>query len=186
MQQWKTLSKNIVLSDGKYLTVEHHEVQLPNGRIISPWPWLITPDYVNIVVVTKENTFLCFRQTKYGVEGTTLAPVGGYLEPGEDPLAAAQRELLEETGYKAFEWKSLGRYCVDGNRGAGTAYLYLAENAHKTAEPSSDDLEEQQLLHLTYTEVKTALAAGQFKVLAWAAVVSLGLLYLDGRFINDE
>jgi ADP-ribose pyrophosphatase len=186
MQQWKTLSKKLVLADGKYLTVEHHEIELPNGRIISPWPWLITPDYVNVAVVTQEKTFLCFRQTKYGVEGTTLAPVGGYLEPGEDPLSAARRELLEESGYEASDWKALGRYCVDGNRGAGTAYLFLAENALKTAEPSSDDLEEQQLLHLTYAEVKAALAAGEFKVLAWATVISLSLLYLDRRFIDGE
>ncbi|MBI1834896.1 MAG: TonB-dependent receptor, partial [Burkholderiales bacterium] len=43
-------------------------------------------DYINVAAVTMTNEFLCFRQTKYAVQGTSLAPVGGYLDPGEDPL----------------------------------------------------------------------------------------------------
>jgi len=181
MQPWKTLSKQTLLNHSKYLTVENHAVELPNGQIISDWPWIITPDYINVVAITEGGKFLCFRQTKYAVDGTTLAPVGGYLEPGEDSLIAAQRELLEETGYQAPDWMRLGGYVVDGNRGAGTGYLFLARNAHKVAPPNADDLEEQQLLHLSRAEVETALAAGEFKVLAWATVVALALWHTSNE-----
>ncbi len=179
MQPWKTLTRRTILNHSKYLTVENHTIELPDGRIIDDWPWLITPDFVNVLTVTEEEEFLFFRQTKYAVDGTSLAPVGGYLEPGEAPLAAAQRELLEETGYRAAEWIDLGHYVVDGNRGAGTAYLFLARRAHRVTEPDSDDLEELQLLHLNRPELETALAAGEFKVLPWAAVVVLALRHID-------
>ncbi len=179
MQPWKTLSRRTILNHSKYLIVENHIVELPDGRVISDWPWLITPDYVNILAVTEDGTFLCFRQTKYAVDGTSLAPVGGYLEPGEAPLAAAQRELLEETGYQAAEWIDLGHYVVDGNRGAGTAYLFLARGARRVTEPSPDDLEELNLLRLKRSELEAALAAGEFKLLPWAAVVTLALRYID-------
>jgi ADP-ribose pyrophosphatase len=178
MNPWKTLSRTSVLDYDKYLQVEEHALELPNGQIISNWPWVITPDYINVCVVTTEGRFLCFRQTKYAVSGESLAPVGGYLEPGEEPLPAAQREMLEETGYQAERWLSLGSYVVDGNRGAGTAHLFLALDARRVAAPDADDLEEQQLLLLTRAEVEQALARGEFKVLPWAAVMSLALLQM--------
>lgn len=179
MQSWKTLARQIILNHSKYLRVENHTVELPDGQVIAEWPWVITPDYINVLAVTENDRFLCFRQTKYGVTGLSLAPVGGYLEPDEAPLACAQRELLEETGYEASDWINLGQYTVDGNRGAGTAYLFLARGAHRVGSPDPDDLEEQELLFLSRSEIETALSAGQFKVLAWAAVVALALHYLD-------
>jgi ADP-ribose pyrophosphatase len=178
MQSWKTLDRTVVYRphEGKYLTVETHRVELPDGQVIEEWPWLVTPDYVNVVAITAEDRFLCFRQTKYAVEGTSLAVVGGYLEPGEDPLAAAQRELREETGYAAPDWVALGRYAVDGNRGCGHAHLFQARNAVWVQPIHADDLEEQELLLLSRAEVKWALRAGEFKVLAWATAIALALL----------
>ncbi len=181
MEPWKTLARETILDHSKFLQVENHTVQLPDGQIIRDWPWVITPDYINVVALTEEGSFLFFRQTKYGVEGTSLAPVGGYLEPGEEPLAAAQRELLEETGYQAPDWTDLGTYQVSGNRGMARAYLYLALGARPVAEPDADDLEEQELLLLGRSEVEAALAGGEFKVLPWATVVALALLQLDQR-----
>lgn len=179
MKPWKTLSKKVILPHSKFLTVEEHAVELPDGQIIHDWPWVITPDYVNVAVVTEDSTFLCFRQFKYAAQSTILAPVGGYIEPGEDPLEAAKRELLEETGYEASDWIHLGRYPVEGNRGCGTANLFLAQNAHKVTEPDADDLEEQELLYLSRTEVEDAIANEEFKILAWQVVMVMALWHLN-------
>jgi ADP-ribose pyrophosphatase len=178
MQIWKTLARRTLLQCGKYLTVESHTVQLPDGRIIEDWPYVISPDFINVLPVTPEGQFLCFRQTKYALEGTSLAPVGGYIDPGEDPLRAAQRELREEMGCQAAEWISLGSYRVGANRGFATGHLFLALGARRVAEPRSDDLEEQELLSLSQPEVEEALSHGDFKVLSWAANVALALHYL--------
>ena len=181
MQPWKTLTKRVVCHPNRFLTVEIHELELPDGRRIPDWPWLITPDYANVLACTAAGRFLCFRQFKYAVKGVSLAPIGGYLEPGEDPLRAAQRELLEETGYVATEWHALSRSVVDSNRGAGTAHFFLALNAEPQGERHADDLEQQELLLLSRREIEQALDRGEFKVLAWAAVVALGLRYLEKK-----
>jgi ADP-ribose pyrophosphatase len=180
MKLWKTISRRTILNHSKFLAVENHTIELPDGRIVSDWPWLVMPNYVNVAAVTQDGHFLCFRQTKYAVDGMTLAPVGGYLEPGEAPLAAAQRELLEETGYEAVDWINLGTYFVDGNRGAGKAHLFLAREAYRVAEPDADDLEEQDLLQLTRAEVEAALVAGEFKILPWPTVMAMALLRMGG------
>ena len=171
----KTLSRRLLCQPNKFLGVELHEVELADGRRIDDWPWVITPDYTNTLARTIDGRFLCFRQPKYAIEGESLAPIGGYLEPGEAPLAGAQRELQEETGYSATEWHALGSYVVDANRGAGTAHFFLALNARLEGQPIADDLEPQELLLLSREELQTALQTGQFKVLAWAALVALGL-----------
>jgi ADP-ribose pyrophosphatase len=172
---WQTLERRMILDKGKFLKVEQHTVKLPDGKVIEDWQWVITPDYCNVVAVTEDGQYLCFRQVKYAIEGPSLAIVGGYLEPGEEPLAAAKRELREETGYAAGEWTDLGAYVVDTNRGAGNGYLFLATGARRVTDPIVDDLEEQELLQLSRAEVEAGLRSGEFKGLSWAAAVSMAL-----------
>jgi ADP-ribose pyrophosphatase len=179
MESWQTLSRAVIVNHSKFLSVETHAVRLPDGRIIEDWPWVITPEFANVVAVTPDQKFICFWQTKYAVSGLTLAPVGGYLEPGEEPLTAAQRELREEAGYESDHWLALGAYPVDGNRGSGVGHFFLARAARPALGQIKDDLEEQRLVLLSRAEIEQALRAGQFKVMSWAAVVALALIHLD-------
>ena len=176
---WETVSRKTILQHNKFLTVENHVVQLPDGKVISDWAWLIIPSAAIVLPVTKDGKFLCFRQTKYAIEGTSLAPVGGMVENNEKPLDTAKRELLEEMGCTSSDWVSLGSYVLDPNRGIATMHLFLALNAEQVTQPNSDDLEDQELLFLTHDEIENALNAGGFKILSWSAVVALSLNYLN-------
>lgn len=172
---WKTLSRRVVFDQAPWLVVEYHTVELPDGRQIADWSWVKTPDYISVVVLTDAGQYLCFRQRKYGVPEPMLALVGGYIEPGEDPLEAAQRELREETGYVSEDWVKLGNYLVDPNRGVATGNLYLARGAHLVSAIVSDDLEEHEVVMLSRLELEQALERGEFKILAWAAAVAFAL-----------
>ncbi|MEI7906190.1 MAG: NUDIX hydrolase [Bacteroidota bacterium] len=178
MKSWKTLSRTTILDHSKWLKVEDHTILLPDGKKLEQWCWLVSPDFVNVVVQDEDENFVCFRQTKYAVDGISLAPVGGYLEPNEDPLACAKRELREEMGYEAKQWISLGNFPCDGNHGNGIAHLYLACEAHQVGEIIADDLEEQEIVTLTRNEMMQALLDGEFKVLSWSTAVALSLFHV--------
>jgi ADP-ribose pyrophosphatase len=181
LRPWKTMSRRTLLDHSRFLRLESHTIELPDGEIIDDWPWIVAPDAAIVLARGRDQNFICFRQIKYAVDGTTLAPVGGMIETGESPLQAAKRELLEETGYQASDWINLGSYVVDPNRGVATMHLFLALDAEKVAEPNSDDLEDQQIVYHSRIELETALQAGEFKALAWAAAVSLALNRLDKK-----
>lgn len=186
LTQWKTLSKKTLLDLGKFLKVESHEVQLPDGTIIPDWSWLIGPSAAIVLAETADKKYLCFHQVRYAIAGETLACIGGHVDKGEDPLTAAKRELLEETGYEAEEWICLGEYAFDPSRGLGMSYLFFARGAQNIAKVDSDDLEEQHLLALTRHELQAASRNGEFKVPSWAALVamSINILYAEERLVG--
>jgi ADP-ribose pyrophosphatase len=57
------------------------------------------------------------------------------VDPGEEPLACARRELLEETGLAATHWETLAHPPIDTNRSDNRAHLFLARDAHPVASP---------------------------------------------------
>ncbi len=175
MKPWKTISKDAILNTNKFLKIEKHAVQLPDGKVIPDWQYVITPDFVSIVALTKKGEFVVIKQYKYAVGEVTISPVGGYIEPGEEPLESAKRELREEAGYESENWISLGKYVIDSNRGCGNAYLFLAKDAEQTCIPNSGDLEEQEILLLSRTEIDEIISEEKLKVIPWIANFLLAL-----------
>lgn len=178
-ENWNVHNKRTILDLNKFLKVELHTIELPDGTVIDDWAWVITPHFANIILVLDDGRLLLFQQGKYGYEGDSYAPMGGYLEPDEDPLTAAKRELLEETGYEADEWHTLGNWVVDTNRGCGVAHAFLAIGGRKVASITADDLEAQTPVILTPEEAQTALFNGDIKGLPWSNAVAMALLKLQ-------
>lgn len=179
-EKWTVLRQEPAFED-PYVRVTMQEVRLPDGRIISDWPYVHTRDYVNVLVLDKEGQVMVLEGYKHGLGRSSWQVVGGYLEPGEEPLMAIQRELLEETGYYAEEWSELGSYVVDANRHVGVGTFFLARNARQIAEPDHDDLEEFEIRWVPLTELRKALFDGRVGILSYATNIALGLAALDSK-----
>ncbi len=179
MLRWKTLKSELILDRSPWLRVHSDEVELPDGRIVGGYLRLETPDFAVVVPVATDGRLGMIRSYKRGPDDIDLHPPAGMIEPEEEPLQAAQRELLEETGYQASRWLSMGRYVLAGNLRGGYAYLYLATGCRKITAPDSGDLEEQQVLWLEREEVERLWRRGGFAQLGSAAALGLAFAQLD-------
>jgi len=174
MNAWTTIARQLVAEFPPFCRIESHRVIAPDGRMLDPWPWVVTPDYVNVLAITRDEHAVLLRVNKYAVGRTTLALPGGFVQPAEPAGDAARRELREETGYGGGEWESLGCYVVDANRGAGHAWLFLAMGVQRVSDTVADDIESPEVVLVPVRELPDCVRHGEFGVLAWAACAALG------------
>jgi len=174
-EQWIVLSEKSVL-DHPYVNVNMQEIQITDGQIVPDWPIIRTREYANVLVIDDSAQAMVLEGYKHGLGRSSWQVVGGYLETGEEPLAAIKRELLEETGFISKEWQYLGNYVIDANRFVGIGHFFLAKNAHNIAEPDHDDLESFEVRWVSLTELQQALFDGRVGIASYAINIALGLL----------
>jgi ADP-ribose pyrophosphatase len=96
-----------VLAKGNFLEVRRDDVRLPDGAAATR-EYVVHPGAVAIVPMLDDGRLVLERQFRYPVGKVLLEIPAGKIDPGESTLACAQRELLEETGYRAREWARAG------------------------------------------------------------------------------
>jgi ADP-ribose pyrophosphatase len=92
---------------GRLLDVRRDRVRLPDGRE-GVREYIVHPGAVVIIGLLDDGSLLFERQHRYPLRRAFLELPAGKIDPGEDILATARRELLEETGHSAAEWRHLG------------------------------------------------------------------------------
>lgn len=102
---------------------------------------LEAPEWINVIPITSENEVVLVEQYRYGIEAPTLEIPGGMVDPGEDPQESAERELLEETGYRAGSWQSLGKVSANPAIMSNFAHMFLAEGCQFEGAENPDEHE---------------------------------------------
>jgi ADP-ribose pyrophosphatase len=149
---------------------------MPDGRLRTGFHHIVLPEYSLVVPVTVDGRFVMIREFKTGPAQIVLnAPAGG-LHAGETAIECARRELLEETGYAADDWRLLGRFMVDGSTGGGIGNLFLARGARRVADPKLDDTEEIEVTLLDEAALRAALMSHAIAMMPTACAVGLALV----------
>jgi len=140
--------KTIYEVSGKHITFRQDEVRLDNG-IISYRDVVEHPGAVVIVAVNPQKELLMVKQYRYAIQQESLELPAGKLEPGEEPLQTAQRELEEETGYKAMKWSALCSFYTTPGFTNEIIHLFMAEELVQTKiMPDPDEIIENYTVDL--------------------------------------
>ena len=161
--------KNWDKVSSKFL-IKNKIFKLREDRVISPKKesehpvWVIdTPDWVNIIPITKENEVIIINQHRFGTEKLCLEVPGGMVDEGEKPMDAAIRELSEETGYTSSKVIEIGRVEPNPALMSNHTYSYLALDASQTEEQKLDGMEDIEILKKPIDEIPLLIEQGDIE-----------------------
>jgi len=119
-----------------------------------------SPEWVNVIPVTQGNEVVLIRQYRHGIRDIELEIPGGLVEPGDSPLAAAIRELYEETGCREEEMIPLKSVhpnpAIQNNR----CYTFLARNVVFSGARELDDKEDIEVVLKPLEEIPGLISSG--------------------------
>jgi len=134
----KTLSSEYVFR-GKVIDVKRDDILVSNGH--KSIREIVEHSGGVVILAIKDGKILTVNQFRYPIKTTSIELPAGKLEVGEDPDFASKRELEEETGYIAKNWKSLGYIYTSVGFCNEKLYLYLATDLeYKQVNPDEDEI----------------------------------------------
>jgi ADP-ribose pyrophosphatase len=148
----RRLSSRLVY-DGRLLKVRSDTVRLPDGASAER-EYIEHPGAVAVIAVTDAGELVMERQFRYPLGRDMFEIPAGKIDPGEDPLATARRELQEETGYTAAEWTHVATINIAIAYSNEHIEIYLARGL-RHAQAKLDD---EEFLEVFTLPLATALA----------------------------
>jgi ADP-ribose pyrophosphatase len=154
MKPWKVLNRQQLFGSAIFsLNVE--ECQLSDGRVMPRYYSLDFPDWVHVIPVTKAKEIILIRQYRHPAESVFWEFPGGTSDPHrhESMMAAALRELLEETGYSSTNMDLVASHFPNPALQTNQIHTFIAWDCEKVAEPNLDPFEELEFQLKSWDEM---------------------------------
>ncbi len=163
VKPWLTHKRERVL-DCRVFAVESTERENPSTKQRGRFFVLDSPDWVNIIPITRDNSVILVRQYRHGMDGMTLELPGGLVEKGEDPRIAAQRECEEETGFRSQDEAILLGSCqpnpaIQNN----ITYSYMWLDCDRTGRQSFDQHEDIEVVEVPLDQLDALVDSGDIR-----------------------
>lgn len=159
---------------GGLLQVNEDEVELPDGGRARR-EYVVHPGAALILPLFDDGSVLLERQYRYPAGSHFYELPAGKFDPGEAPLETARRELMEETGYAAAEWRALGRLFPCIGYSNEVIEFFLARKLEQRGAPRLDEGEFLETLRLPLQEAVDWVRSGRIN----DAKTMLGLLMAE-------
>ena len=168
---WKVLKSEYLYRDA-WLTARKDTVELPNGNCIPNYYILEYPNWVHTIAITKEGKFIFIRQYRHGIQEVRYELCAGVCDATDaSPLASAQRELLEETGYGKGKWEEYMKVCANPSTMTNWTYTFVATDVELVSAPHREPTEDLSVHFLIKEEVVELLERDEIKQSLHAAAL---------------
>lgn len=174
-QPWRTTATRTLVKD-KWIDLRADDCLRADGLEIKPYYVLDYPDWVQVIAIDADENLVVIRQYRHGIGKLTLEIPSGCIDAADaDPLAAAARELREETGYAADQLAHVGTITNNPANQTNRIHIVLAEGARRVAEQSLDESEEIAVELMPVAEARATALAGGFDHSAQIASLLIAL-----------
>lgn len=161
LERWKVLESTVEPLAGPF-ALRRERASLPSRGITHDFILLDSPDWVNVVAVTEAGRLVMVRQHRLGSNRIELEIPGGLVDPEDgNALEAAQRELLEETGYRAPEWFPIGTVAPNPALQSNLCHTFLARGCWRAGEPQPDAAESLEVVEIPVADLAALIEAGE-------------------------
>ena len=178
---WKVLDEKDILVIEPRLRVSVQSLILPDGKIVKDYYQIHLPESVIIVAHTNDNKIVMSRQYLHGFMKVSIVLPAGTMEKDELPLRAAQRELMEETGYTSEEWHILGSLVPHTNHRCGRVHFFYAAKAKQTAKPNLADFEEMEIILMDESQIIEAIRDRHIISMGTITALTLAKVFLSDK-----
>ncbi len=154
------LLKQRLFYKGRKFGFEVSRLRLPNKNE-GEWECIRHPGGALAVPITPEGQLVLIRQYRFTTRGRILEFPAGTIEVNEGPEETIQREIEEETGYRAHRWQRLGEFFVAPGYSDEIIYAFLAQDLELLEEPPAGDVDEDlEVVLMSVAEVEKAIHVG--------------------------
>jgi 8-oxo-dGTP pyrophosphatase MutT (NUDIX family) len=157
---WRVNSSTTVIKD-RWIDLRAEDCTTAAGVSISPYYVLRYPDWVHIVCVDSLDRICVIWQYRHGAARNMMELPGGVIEPDEEPLDGAKRELREETGIRGTRWRGCGTYRTNPATHTNNVHVFACrvDTVESTALDAAEDIRQE---FLTLFELRAAIDSGDF------------------------
>lgn len=178
--RWRTLGQNYLFRN-QWCAFRVDEVELPDGANIE-YGVLESGGFVAVLPVTGDGDVVLVRQWRQPLEDFTLELPSGGVDGGEEPRKAAERELLEEAGYKAERLEHLVSVHTSTGRSTELCHLFRCRAVRATGGPRPEPTEFIQVVKLPFEEAFGHVFGGRIT----DSVTVMGLLWERGFTVGGD
>ena len=181
--KWRVTASRYVHKD-RWIAVRADDCLTEDGVSIAPYYVLEYPDWVHVVALDADHNVLLIRQYRHGLGDFSLELPAGAMDTADtDPLAAAARELLEETGY-AGAMSLVGRTAPNPANHKNRIHTVVARNITRVAAAADDPTERIELLWVPAGEAIRLVLDGEMVAAIQVASLLTGLVHAGAATIQ--